>query len=240
MYKILNFRKLAANETNLEGKSITNIYRSADVSFANLNDIATLKELNVSNIIDLRSSGEISQHPQLNAEGVTIKHIDIIGDGKQNEVEQFDPAQLFDFMVELYGDAFITTEGFKDEFEHILSLEGAPFLFHCTAGKDRTGITGVLLMYILGFTKKQITTEYLTIDQALVDSIYERFIGGIDLQVVAENEEGLRAIASVKLEFIDSFFAGVERAYGDMDRFINEKIGITSEQKELLVKNYLV
>lgn len=240
MNKILNFRKLANGKKNLEGKSIVNIYRSADVSFADESDITNLNQLNIKNIIDLRSSAEISSHPQLNVEGIVIEHVDIIGDGKQNEVERFEPSQLYDFMVELYGTAFITTDGFKAELESISRLDGAPFLFHCTAGKDRTGITGAILMYILGFTKQQIIEEYLTIDLALVDSIYERFIEELDSQVVVENEANLRAIASVKREFIESFFNGVEREYGELENFISEKLEIKAEERQLLIKNYLV
>ncbi len=175
MNRILNFRKLADNQTNNEGQEIINIYRSADVSFANIGDIEKLIDLNISNVIDLRSNQEVSQHPQLEDMRIKIKHINVIGNGKQNLVEDFDPKQLLEFMIDLYRNDFVTIEGFKNEFNYILSLNGAPFLFHCTAGKDRTGITGVILMHILGFTKQQIIDEYLIIDQTLVDSIYERF-----------------------------------------------------------------
>lgn len=239
MDRILNFRKLADGELNNDGKQIKLIYRSADPSLASLLDKEELVKLGIKSIIDLRSEEEISVNPLINDERLTVKWIDIIGNGTQNKVEKFGMEELNDLMIGLYKTDFVQTEGFKQEFKYIDSLNGDGFLFHCTAGKDRTGITGIVLMQILGFTKEQIVTEYLTIDEKLVDSIINRFLGAVGEADPIHNDS-IRAVASVKEEFINSFFGQVEKEYGTLDNFINTKLQITDEMKQSLRQNYLV
>ncbi len=239
MDNILNFRKLADGEVNNEGKQIKGIYRSADPSFASLFDQEQLIKLGVKNIIDLRSEEEISVHPQVANDNLTVKWIDIIGNGAQNKVENFDVEELSQLMVDLYKIEFVTTNGFKEEFKYINSINGDGFLFHCTAGKDRTGITGVILMHILGFNKQQITNEYLTIDEKLVDLIIKRFLGVIEV-VDDKQYEQIRSIASVRQEYLDRFYEAVESNYGSLDNFIKQKLQITDEMKNKMRANYLV
>lgn len=239
MDNILNFRKLAAGEVNNEGKQIKGIYRSADPSFASLLDQEELIKLGVKSIIDLRSEEEICAHPQVSNEKLVVKWIDIIGNGTQNKVEEFSAEELNKLMIELYRTLFVQTEGFREEFKYIDSINGDGFLFHCTAGKDRTGITGIILMHILDFNKEQITNEYLTIDQRLVDSIFKRFLGDITPED-DEKAEVLKGIATVKQGFIDAFYEGVESNYESLDKFIEEKLQITVDMKNKMKANYLV
>ncbi len=240
MEKILNFRKLANGMKNIEGREIKNVYRSADVSFATQEDVNQLFLKKIHNIIDLRSTEEINQYPQLNHENIEIKQIDIIGNGTQNDVDKFRLEELNDFMVLLYKNKFVKSSGFKTEFEYILSLKGKPFLFHCTAGKDRTGITGVILMNILGFTKEQIIDEYLKIDEELVNNIAEKFISGFLGEDVDEITDEIRAVASVRPQFIAGFYDGIELEYGNFDNYLEKKLCITEEQKRALRNDYLM
>lgn len=240
MKNILNYREVAAGQKNKDGKEIKNIFRSADVSFASQADMDLLLESGIKNIIDLRSEEEISAHPQLSHNEIKVQQIDIIGDGAQNEVQNFKLNELNNYMIELYKTKFVETDGFKHELEYIFNLDGAPFLFHCTAGKDRTGITGAILMQILGFTEDQIKQEYLTIDSKLVDSITQKFISGFLSEEIVEVTDEIKSIASVRMEFIDGFYTGVKNEYGNFDNFIESKLGISDDQKEILRKNYLV
>ncbi len=240
MKNILNYRKVAEGQKNKDGKELKNIYRSADVSFASQADMALLLESGIKNIIDLRSDEEINAHPQLSHEQIRVQQIDIIGDGAQNEVQNFKLNELNNYMIELYKTKFVETDGFKQELEYIFNLDGAPFLFHCTAGKDRTGITGAILMQILGFSEEQIKQEYLTIDSKLVDFITQKFISGFLSDETQEVTDEIKSIASVRLEFIDGFYTGVKSEYGNFDNFIEKKLGINEEKKEILRKSYLV
>ena len=42
-----------------------------------------------------------------------------------------------------------------------------PLLFHCSAGKDRTGLSAALLMRILGVNEEAIVADYLLVNQLM-------------------------------------------------------------------------
>lgn len=242
MERILNFRKLGDGFTNIEGKKIKNIYRSADVSMASENDIDALLQNEIRNVIDLRSDFEIIAHPTLADERIQRVHVNIMDEAKQNDMSQFKIEQMEKFMCDLYGQGFIASEGFKNELKYILSLEGKPFLFHCTAGKDRTGVTGAILMFILGFSKEQIIEEYLRIDEKLVNALKSRVVQsmkdfGINLE--SQDSEQIGLLATVKPEFIEAYINGILNTYGTVEKYISENLQLTDNDLVKLKEYYL-
>ncbi len=243
MENILNFRKLAEGMKNAEGKEVRNIYRSADSSTASTSDIEFLVENKIVDIIDLRSENEICKLPPINDERITRVHINIINHGKQNEFAEFSVDKLKGIMLRLYSEEFVSTDGYADEMAHILSLQGNPFMFHCTAGKDRTGTTGAILMHIFGFTKAQIIEEYLKIDEEIVKVIRDsnlKTFASKNVELDADAREIVDDLSSIKVEFIEAYFAGVEESYGSFDAYVEKKLKLTKADIEKLKEYYLV
>ncbi len=243
MEKLLNFRKLAEGMKNVDGRAIKNIYRSADSSTASTTDIEFLVENNILDIIDLRSENEICKLPVINDDRITRVHINIINHGKQNEFAQFSVNKLKGIMFRLYSEEFVDTDGYADEMAYILGLEGNPFMFHCTAGKDRTGTTGAILMHILGFTKEQIFEEYLKIDEAIVQVIKDSNLKTFASKDVELNEEAMEIVedlSTIKVEFLEAYFSAVDEAYGSFDAYVEKKLKLTKADIEKLKEYYLV
>lgn len=237
MKQILNFRKLAEGHVNKDGMRIKNIYRSADVSRASEYDIEQLVKMQITNVIDLRSNeekGTILDDPR-----ICIHNIDIIGNGNQNHLENYQPSQISSLMNDLYQKKFVDTDGFKEELEYIFDLDGKPFLFHCTAGKDRTGITGIILMYILGFDLNSIIDEYLTIDHVLVEAMTSKIIKQFESENIEFDVTALQSMASVNNQFIEGYLNAVEAKYGTFDNYLEDKLGITKLMRDALCANYL-
>ncbi len=239
MERILNFRLLADGMVNKEGKKIKNIYRSADISEASKKDMDYLKEKNILNIIDLRNTEEITSLISQKDSEFIVHNNKIIEDVKQNDLSKINPDLIYDFMLDLYRNKFVNTEGFKNEMEYILSLNGDAFLFHCTAGKDRTGITGAILMYILNFDTKDIITEYLKIDNILVEHIYDKI--KMFLSEISTEEELLKikGCATVEEKFILEFISGVKDNYKTIDNYIRENLNLSDSKLNKLRKIYL-
>ncbi len=239
MERILNFRLLADGMVNKEGKKIKNIYRSADVSEASKKDIDYLKDKNILNIIDLRNDEEITSLINQKDDEFIVYNNKIIEDVRQNDLSKINPDLIYDFMLNLYREKFVNTEGFKNEIEYILSLNGDTFLFHCTAGKDRTGITGAILMYILGFDSKDIINEYLKIDNILVEHIYDKI--KMFLSEISTEEELLKikGCATVEEKFILEFISGVKDNYKTIDNYIRENLNLSDSKLNKLRKIYL-
>lgn len=236
MERILNFRQVGLEAVSDNGKKIKNIYRSADVSNATNADVEQLLALGINDIIDLRSAEEITT--VLADDQLRIKNIDIIGNGKQNQVEQFSPQNLANLMTDLYQKSFVETEGFKAELEYILSLEGKPFLFHCTAGKDRTGITAAILMHLLGFSYTDIKDEYLEIDEALVTAMLGKLLSHLKPEE-REHLDSLRAIASVSESFLEAYLLGITDEYGTVDKYVQTKLKVDPKMIATLKDYYL-
>ncbi len=239
MERILNFRLLANGMKNNQQKELKNIYRSAALNHATADDIQNLKDLNITNVIDLRSKNELKTAPMFNQPGIVSKNILIIDDDKQNQSNTMIKRDFGKFMDELYANIFVHTDGFKDELKYILILEGKPFLFHCTAGKDRTGITGVILMHILGFTREQITEEYLRFDERLKIALLQKIKQEHSEELKNVPEEKLIKVVTIIPEYIEAFLSGIERVYGSMDNYIAEKLELSLTEQEQLRKWYL-
>lgn len=239
MENILNFRLLAESKRNKEGKKIKNIYRSADVSNASSKDIDFLIEKDILNIIDLRNKEEIKDVISNGNNKFKVFNNIIIDEVRQNDLSLISSNNIYNFMIDLYRNKFVISDGFKNEIKYILTLKGEPFLFHCTAGKDRTGITGALLMYILGFNLKDISEEYLKIDPLLVEFIFNKlkvyFMG-----ISTEDELlKLKSCATVDKRFILEFENGIKSRYGTIDKYIKDKLSISDEEINYLKKIYL-
>ncbi len=242
MEKLLNFRKLAEGMTNVEGKKLKNIYRSADSSTAAKEDIEYLVENNILDIIDLRSEYEISKLMTISDERINRVHINILNHAKQNELAKFSFDKMKTMMMSLYEEEFAETDGFANEMAYILELEGRPFLFHCTAGKDRTGITGAVLMYILGFTKEQIVEEYLKIDDAIVETIRQanfKIFADNNVELNDEVRQVVNDTSCIKVEFIDAYFNSVCDVYGTFDNYVENKLKLSKFKIEKLKEYYL-
>lgn len=226
MEKIVNYRPLAANQFNQEGKQITNLYRSGLLTFATETDCDELRKQGITNILDLRSKSEIERNKVRLPSLTTI--IDITGNGEQNMVANFSQTDLGHFILNLYHNQFVASNGFKECITYLIECEG-PVLFHCTAGKDRTGILGIILMYALGFSYQQMVDEYLIIDQRIVDKFNRELA-----------EKGIeQTIPYASVQFIEAYLDGINDKYGSIDYYLEAILELTDEKISTLKLKYL-
>lgn len=237
MEQILNFRPVAKGMENNQGKQITNLYRSADVTSASPSDIEQLLTLGIKDIIDLRTAEE--RVNLLQCDELNIHNINIIANNNQNLVDIFGIAKLTEIMINLYQTEFIESDGFSNVLKYILSLEGKPVLFHCTAGKDRTGITAVILMHLLGFSYEDIKNEYLNIDELLVKILLNKILDQLKDEEVL-HIDSIRAVVTVSEAFLEAFLLGITDEYGTFDQYIKCKLDVNDQDIEQLKAWYLV
>jgi protein-tyrosine phosphatase len=133
--------------------------RSSDMSKLSKEEIVFLKEYGVKTVIDLRGEDEIETHKNPLAE------------------EDFCDYYNIPFITELVSDITITSfkttmgdfyidlleqknDSVKRIFDVIDQAEEGCIVFHCAAGKDRTGILAMLLLGLAGVEKKDIVSNY--------------------------------------------------------------------------------
>lgn len=114
----------------------------------------------------------------------------------------------------------------------LLLEEDAPTVFHCTAGKDRTGWAAALILEALGVARHDIEQDYL-----LTNQYYQRPAAMAARAALTVPQEILQVLWRVQPEFLASAYALVEQEYGGMPAYLHDVLGLdTAAQNELRMR----
>lgn len=114
-------------------------------------------------VVDLRQQREIdkSPNPFADYDGVVYHHLDLWGDRVDDFKSSRSSLTQAEKMADLYRTGFVRCEGIIGEIMGTLADEGDhASVFHCGAGKDRTGIVAALLLGIAGVPYETIAADY--------------------------------------------------------------------------------
>lgn len=223
MEKIKNFRELASGQENRDGQPIKKdkIFRSGELSKATKEDIDKLIHLGIKSIYDLRSLYE--QESQINHPALKIYGFNVSQSTSRKRMDKeflmnLANSDVDEFMVSLYRDYLAFSPVLKPLFQQIIR-ERKPFLFHCSAGKDRTGIVGALLMSLLDFDQESIYQEYVIIDQRiLIETMESQRIDGLSEEIIQK----IKPLSGVKESYIKAFYKAILDKYETMDQYFND------------------
>jgi protein-tyrosine phosphatase len=119
------------------------------------------------------------------------------------------------------------------QFLRELSRPGSvPALFHCSAGKDRAGWAGSLVLLALGVEEEQVVEQYLLSNRE-TDGIRER-LKSRATAAAEQWSELLEPILQVHPDYIEASFAAMHEDWGSFDGYLHEGLGISEEQREAL------
>ena len=177
-----NFRDLGGIK-NLEGKYVRwgKIYRSDELKNLTDNDLKYLQEIPLLSIIDFRSEQEIKSAPDRVPNTVKKVYQFSITPGNLaniNNIQSLSKEELVTLMQEL--NAMLVTENhiveqYKKFFEVLHTEQEVPVIFHCTAGKDRTGMASALFLAALGVDEETIYENYLE-SNILLENKYSPYL----------------------------------------------------------------
>lgn len=144
-------------------------------------------------------------------------------------------------LATLYTEILLSERGQKGYarfFEILLDADG-PVLWHCTYGKDRTGVAAALVLYALGVDDNTIMEDFLLTNEVYQENIAKLEAGlkaaGYDDAVVGEAQ----AMAGVKGEYLKAAFDAVKTEYGSIQDYIRNQLGVTDEALLQLREKYL-
>jgi protein-tyrosine phosphatase len=200
-------------------------------------DLAQLSDLNISTQIDLRKQEEVLDQGRgpLEAMGANYINIAVIPEGGSDKLNK------------LVGDTGISGKRYLGYLEFgptswlrlfgiLAEEENLPVLLHCTAGKDRTGVSTAFLLSVLGVSRDVIEADYLltNLDTERQADFIESTVGypkGYD-------REKMITIAGVPQDAMKDFLDGVESKWGSVVEYL-QKIGITQDQMNKIRDNFL-
>lgn len=228
------------------------LIRSGKISNITSKDEKFLLDYGLTKIIDLRSPLECHKMPDSQIHGVEHLDISIAEDdntngGKKDLDKIFatyrkDQYAGFKMMCDRYR-SHVVKEHAQNSLHKILEVlantkEGA-ILYHCSEGKDRTGIVTVMILYILGVDMETIRQDYLYSNymldgyRAKRDRIIQEKGGNLCLRA------NMRILGSVSDAFLDTSLIAIEKEFGGLDNYLREKIGLTPQLRDALRELYL-
>jgi protein tyrosine/serine phosphatase len=122
-------------------------------------------ELGIGTVIDLRTRGEAGGDGRSDARlfpDVRVQSIPLIPD-EEMAVEPFpvgDPSAVAEHYLGYLDGGGIEARGVIEAIAESIDA-GTPVLFHCAAGRDRTGVVAALVLLIVGVTKQGVVSDYL-------------------------------------------------------------------------------
>jgi protein-tyrosine phosphatase len=238
-----NFRDLGGYPA-AGGKHVKwgHIYRSADISKLTDSDLQALQSRHVALVCDLRGPQEYAQAPDRLPTGV--RRLELPAGS-----EKIDPRLLSGGAKTLNRDSLMrsvyTTISFfpakyKPMFDELLALPGdEAMLFHCTAGKDRTGIGAALVLSALGVDRRTILKDYAATDtywQAGREQSLQRMA---QAGLSAEAVNAMRPMMAANPAYLAGTFAAIDKQYGSVDKYLATEMGLTPKKLATLRTKYL-
>lgn len=211
------------------------LFRSDHLGHLTDADKAQLVELGLARAFDFRGDAEraaaayeldgLTQHPLAIEPTVVQRMQELVTRG-----QALTPQHAASLMGDLYrGLVNDQSHRFAELFEQLLQAD-APVVFHCTAGKDRTGFAAALILLALGVPRQLVLQDYL-----LTNRVYRQPPappGVLPAEVLA-------VLWGVQPGFLQAALEVVEREHGGVPRYLRQRLGLGPAAQQALAERYL-
>lgn len=209
-------------------------------------DIKRLEnDYKIKTIIDLRCSKEINEKPSHKFQNIDYLNIPVsnaekMGISHEKKIHSFESLYKMPHMEYLYEE--IVQDDCKTNalkvISTILNLPEDKYgvFFHCSAGKDRTGIITAILLSFLGVDRKTIEKDYLLTNKVCIFKSTSAFIGLFLLKWDYPFANKIRRCLLAKKEFLDHGLGKLEEQYGSVANFVIKELKL-SESDVITLKN---
>ena len=228
-----NFRDFGGYRTS-DGGTVRRglVFRSAHLGGLTDTDRSALGKLGVKTIVDLRGVSEAAETPHL-ISGLACKvvgaHIEPqLGEHLRAGLENgtLTPFVVMGLLTDHYRDyPRRCAPGFRTLFTTLSDGTHRPLVFHCTAGKDRTGFASALLLSLLGVPWDHVMEDYLR-----TNDLWTGHVGRypeLDIDTRA-------AIVEARRPYLEAAFAAVREDYGSIEAFAEKSLGLDAKARERL------
>lgn len=226
------------------------LYRSDHLGKLSARDLRQLRQLELATLIDFRSAAEKAAAPNRLPRGHSIKVVelplfdganDTMGAGLQAQIERGDLSGLDGAALLIDANQRLATEytpAYRQFVAELLAAGGAPVLFHCTAGKDRTGFAAAIVLRLLGVPEEVIVADYLrsktySLAARRFELLLLRLLKGQELTAL------VRALLGVEEAYLQAAFDAIDREYGSFDAYVRDGLGLSEADIRRLRDNLL-
>lgn len=247
--KVHNFREVA-NIKNMDGRILKSgkFYRSGHLNQLTKSSFDELEKLGVREILDLRNSKEIARKPDNLPSGIVYKNCSAFED-KGDQLDQakklvlkgkVNGADADKRMLDFYKEYVTENPEMINKIITEILESDQPVLYHCTAGKDRTGITTALILTILKFDKESVYNDYLLSNNYRKKLVDKRLSLANNLHFLYPKMDVkvLEKLSWVETDYLDAAFNEINNKYGSMDIYIQQVLGISENKREEYIQKF--
>ncbi len=216
------------------------VFRSDHLSRLTPDDRQHLLDLRFKVVCDLRTVREQQKAPDLLPRDGSIRLLSL-----PVQVDDFDPANVMDRLL-AGDDSWLSLDFFIDLYKRYLDDFGPvwgrvlglltspgnlPLVFHCTGGKDRTGICAALLLKLLGVEEELIYQDHLLSDVCNAERlkpIYARYAA------VGVSAEKIAPYLQAPGEALAAMFEHLRENYGTVESYLHKKAGLDTKDLQAL------
>ena len=159
---VFNFRDLGGYRTT-DGRHVRwhRLFRSDDLAHLSDDDADQFAGLGIRTVVDLRRPDEIERAGRIPPlPGYEYHHVHMVHPAWPDRTFA-DTAERVEYVRERYNEMLAAgADGVGQTLRLIADPEAAPLVFHCRAGKDRTGIISAITLSLLGVTDEDIADDY--------------------------------------------------------------------------------
>ncbi len=221
-----NFRDMGGFKTT-DGSTVKwgKLFRSDEMNLLTGPDLDYLSSIPLISVVDFRSEDEANSAPDRIPSSVLHTYLYTINPSTLDGIDSlfYLPESYLDSLMTEMSLSFIREQEGIDSYKNFFSLlqneENIPLIFHCTAGKDRTGIAAALVLYALGVDEDTIMEDYLASNIYLADKYGDR---------LSQFPNAL-PLLGVKYEFLQAVIQQIKTDYGTVENYLEEALEVDIE-----------
>lgn len=233
---IQNFRDIGGYKTN-DGKTIKwgKIFRSGEFSQASEKDKEKLKRLNIKSVIDLRP------------EAVQIKRKDVIDFPNRHEIyisgisndsiteqvlqDRFLRGDAIIYMQDAYEEMLVKySDEFANLFDYLTNPENYPVVYHCSLGKDQSGVATYFLLKALNVPNETIETDYRYSNRGINKSKIIKDVSSLS----EAQQQTFTMLTRTDISYLLYGLGHVRKENNSIDEFMTNKLKLTKEKRAKL------
>ncbi len=247
-----NFRELGGYTAD-EGKTVRRgqIWRgSSTFALTSPEDRTKLDALGLRLILDLRSEQEAVKEPDYIPDGARLVRICAFtnADGSdvsfapgdvERQMQSSTNEEVMGTLHTMYARMLFNNKAYKELFRALEAGE-TPILFHCTAGKDRTGVAAMLILLALGASDETICVDYAQTNicrQQEIDGYLDAHAG--EIAKTPALRARYRAMIGVEPEMASFVLQALRERYGSAEQYLEQEYGLTPARLMRLRRMYL-
>lgn len=245
-----NFRDLGGYSTS-DGRLVKwgMLYRTDSLSELSADDQKYLERLNIRRIVDFRIPDEAADAPDKLPPDLRVRYVNMpvgFNNGNYNEfvkkIMSGDTQGLnLERALEDANVKFVRefTPTLRDWLHGLVETGDGAQVFHCTAGKDRTGLAAALFLLSLGVTKDQVMQDYLASNAYLQQKNAKSLLKMRVFSLGRADTKGVQPMMEVRRSYLQAAFDTMQQDYGSIDNYLHEGLGVDDAFRERLRAIYL-